>query len=394
MRRLVVLVSVSAVAAGLAAIAVAAESPTWKLQSFPNPGTKQFPARRIMLSGVSCPTKSACTAVGSYYDTQLKASVTLAEGWNGRKWAAEQTTNPPESQSSGLNGVSCTSRTTCMAVGVGNTGAGDAAFAERTSNGSSWLDEPFPFISSATSSYVADVSCTTGAACTAVGSYFNSSGDDLPLAERWNGTQWLEQSVPLPSGSPFTALLNAISCPAAGKCIAVGETNNLQGPFAAIWNGETWRTEYTPVPPHLNAGALDGISCSSSSACTAVGDYVNHHGHTVALAVRWNGKKWAVQKIANYAGTGYGDLLSVSCPSARDCTAVGAIFRNGKQAPVVEGWNGTKWAIEPIAKPSPSSTKRPQLSGVSCSSKVTCTAVGSYSNNADNPKGAFIEHRS
>lgn len=375
-------------AAAFTAVPPASAAPAWKLQPLPNPGTKQHPAKKIALSGVSCPARNACTAVGSYYATSLKMTVTLAARWNGQKWSIEQAANPPESVGDVLSGVSCSSRTNCQTAGAINTGAGDKALPEGRSV-SGWAYEPFPFIAEATSSFLTGVSCTTASACTAVGGYFNSSSDELPLAGRWNGAQWVQQSVPLPSGS-VSAGLGGVSCASARRCVAVGGPS---GPFAETWNGVVWTAVSTPVPHSLNPGELYGVSCWSSSDCMAVGDYVNDHDHTVALTQRWNGTAWKFEKVANAAGTAGGNLLGVSCPSARDCTAVGWYLRNGRQAPLAEAWNGKRWAIQPTPKPSASGVRFPQFDGVSCVKSI-CTAVGSYSNSADSPKGAFIERRS
>jgi hypothetical protein len=49
-------------------------------------------------------------------------------------------------------------------------------------------------------------------------------------------------------------------------------------------------------------------------------------------------------------------------------------------------WNGTEWAIQPT----PLLPGRPYLTGVSCRSATTCTAVGRWHNNQGK---ALIERR-
>ena len=64
------------------------------------------------------------------------------------------------------------------------------------------------------------------------------------LAETWNGKAWTIAKRPaLHAGR--SDVLNAVSCPSATKCVAVGqyEPNKTQigiG-WAGIWNGETWK---------------------------------------------------------------------------------------------------------------------------------------------------------
>lgn len=52
--------------------------------------------------------------------------------------------------------------------------------------GPSWKIQPTPNPSGATGSSLSGVSCTAATACTAVGDYGNSSGNDVTLAERYS----------------------------------------------------------------------------------------------------------------------------------------------------------------------------------------------------------------
>jgi hypothetical protein len=82
---------------------------SWTIQSTPNPpGSTQ-----IFLDGVSCTSASSCTAVGHYQST-----LTLAEVWNGTSWAIQGTPNKAGYSDSALAGVSCTSVSACTAVGA------------------------------------------------------------------------------------------------------------------------------------------------------------------------------------------------------------------------------------------------------------------------------------
>jgi len=85
-------------------------SGTWTPQALPLPAT----GTSGRLAGVSCATKSRCTAIGSF----RRASVTpqaLAEVWNGTAWALQPTAQPISHKD--LFGVSCTAARTCTAVG-------------------------------------------------------------------------------------------------------------------------------------------------------------------------------------------------------------------------------------------------------------------------------------
>ena len=69
---------------------------------------------RIQLNGVSCTSATSCTAVGELIETSGHV-VTVAEYWNGTKWTRQTTINAAETNNR-LTGVSCTSSTFCFAT--------------------------------------------------------------------------------------------------------------------------------------------------------------------------------------------------------------------------------------------------------------------------------------
>lgn len=102
---------------------------TWAIHSSPTPVGAIFPA----LFGVSCPSATACTAVG-YYQNSAGVTVTLAEHWNGSTWVRQGTKNPSSgSVISGLDGVSCHYEIGCTAVGLYGDGTNEYTLAERYS---------------------------------------------------------------------------------------------------------------------------------------------------------------------------------------------------------------------------------------------------------------------
>jgi hypothetical protein len=93
-----------------------AESSTnnsWSLQTVPSPTDSN-------LLAVSCASETACVAVGN---TGVRATAEgvrgkpAAEAWNGITWSTQQTPTSSIDVDTSLNGVSCTSPTTCIAVG-------------------------------------------------------------------------------------------------------------------------------------------------------------------------------------------------------------------------------------------------------------------------------------
>jgi hypothetical protein len=147
--------------------------PYWLLQSTPNPTE----ATHSVLSGASCTSTSACIAVGKYVTAIIGGNPSaLAEVWNGTSWSLKSVPNPSEAKSSALSGVSCTSSSACTAVGTYTNGSGTTVTLAEAWNGTSWSVQSTPNPAEATASYLNGVSCTSSSACVAVGEYQYKSG--------------------------------------------------------------------------------------------------------------------------------------------------------------------------------------------------------------------------
>jgi hypothetical protein len=326
------------------------------------------------LLAVSCAAASVgCVAVGWSYDYGGDPSVTLAEGWNGRRWTLLRSLNRAGPQDNALGGVSCPSAGDCFAVGDSwrrNALYNPTPLVERW-HGRRWeIQRTLPLQNSNLNA----VSCWSASGCVAVGDTLDPSLE-VPLIERWNGRRWTVQRSPAPTdGSLYE--LDGISCTSARACIAVGKYG------AERWNGRDWTILPVPNRPGPQTSELLGVSCSSPRACIAVGDssIPEYKGDTnTTLAERWNGRQWTIQSTPNPDTGAYSnnELAGVSCASAHDCVAVG----NGGAPPLIEHWNGTRWTVQQAPLPAPGrQIDIGLLSGVSCPSPGTCTAVGRYRN--------------
>ncbi len=406
---------------------------TMAVQATPNPSGAIY----SFLSGVSCPSATACEAVG-YYGNSAGTQLPLAEAWNGTSWTIQSSPTPTGAAFSQLVAVSCSSTSNCIAVGdYGSKKAADLTLAE-VWNGTTWSVESTPNPSGATTSSLDGVSCTSSTACQAVGNYFNKSGTEFTLAEALSGTTWSVASTPNPTGSTFPTL-SGVSCVSSTTCEAVGNYFNSAGDqlnLAEAWNGTAWSIQSTPNPTGTTLSVLNGVSCESATNCAAAGAYYNSSGTTqLTLVERWNGTAWSIQSSPNpsnevvspllgvscSAATGwclttgfarnaggtstptaigyyvvYGwitltvpspsgaatsNLTAVSCSTATACTAVGhSINSSGVDAALAEGWNGTTWVIESV--PVPTGAESSSFSGVSCSAANDCEAVGNYVNSS------------
>jgi hypothetical protein len=339
-------------AASAAPAAVLAAQPSWSIQSSRNatvPGGQ--------LESVACSAANACTAVGSHLSTS-GLTVTLAERWDGESWRVQATPNPADTvpaDSPTLFGVSCPSADFCEAVGAYQVSTVGISMAQSW-NGRDWTWQSFPVPAESTSAGLDQVSCTSATFCEAVGYYSNSVGETLPFAARWNGTSWRLQAMPHPDGGTLVRL-TAVSCTSATFCEAGGNSVDT-GAFAVGWNGNSWHLQTLP-----ETAGVSSVSCVSPTFCEIVG---------ASGGDMWNGSAWTSQPIPGPAS-----FVSVSCAGTGFCEAVGQYSNSsGTTLSAAAIWNGESWLTQ--TTPNPAGAAFASLNGVACASPTACEAGGDF----------------
>lgn len=218
-------------------------------------------------------------------------------------------------------------------------------------------------------SYLNAVACPSAAQCWAVGQTASAPGGNTlsegrdPLLKHETAGHWRTVAVTTPGARDA---LEAIACPAASDCWAVG--GNAAGGQAVIehWAGGAWQAVPSPGVP---GSQLDTVSCASPGACWATGGTQLHGGQTGDLLEQWNGSRWAI------AATVAGGLRpqQFSCPVPGYCLAVGV--RDGGAA--AAAYTGGRWmAVPPPPAPSgarPAAATAPSLFG--CAGPAMCLAA-------------------
>ena len=257
------------------------------------------------------------------------------------------------------------------------TKPGEALDAFADLHGAMWLIPEVPNPKEAKSSSLAGVSCASSEACTAVGHYVNSSSVEVPLAERLSGKTWKAQEPKIPTGAKSSSL-SGVSCASSEACIAVGHylnSSSVEVPLAEKWNGTEWTIKEPKTPTGAKSSSLSGVSCTSSEACVAVGHYVNSSSVEVPLAEKWNGTEWTIKEPKTPTGAKSSSLSGVSCTSSEACVAAGRYVNSSSvEVPLAEKWTGSEWTIE--EPKTPTGAKSSSLAEVSCTSSEACTAVG------------------
>jgi hypothetical protein len=292
----------------------------------------------------------------------------LVERWDGARWRIQSAPVPPGAQFPELNAVTCTAATSCIAVGdyVSSSGL-DVTLAERW-NGTSWAIQPTPNPSGAQFlSALTGLSCTARDACEASGAW-----DKGAFAERWNGTSWSLQAVPAPCGAQ-SAQLFGVSC-AASSCEAVGRYVDSSGAFVPLserWDGTAWHAQPTPNPARARGNYLSGVSCPLASDCTAAGQG-NGMGTPFTLGERWRYGRWSIETVPSPIGAAENQLNAIACPATDRCEAVGTVGpTRGVLSAEALRWNGRTWQVQQIP-----TLPGASLNGVTCASETDCVAVG------------------
>lgn len=204
-------------------------------------------------------------------------------------------------------------RLTCLAavaVVAAGSAAASAALAAPVAAGPHWIVQPTPN-RAVPSNMLEGISCTSGTFCMAVGvsgpiealavkaqRLVAKPASVRVLAERWNGTHWRIEPTPSLAGSP-TDFLNGVTCTSRRACTAVGSAvaGKITVPLVERWNGSRWSIVKTPRPPKAVSSALEGVSYPTSRECMAVGGAFSASDVFSGFAERWNGSRWTLAGV-------------------------------------------------------------------------------------------------
>ncbi len=303
-----------------------------------------------MRSEVACATSDFCVALGGPYGDWMK--------WDGKSWVSYGNGSAPEGWNSD---VSCVSKTFCIAVGS-TTEDRSSRLRAMQWDGNKWTAtaEP-PLPSEAIGGWLNAVTCTSSSSCIAVGEYFlkQPPGESVPdeyLSERWDGSKWT--LLPMPDAPSTSPMLTDVACATVSTCFAGGERETLQwdgsewskvagaplrmtslscssasscvavngyGERGATWNGSAWTTMPMKLLGKLGSTPyLEDVSCAAPWSCEAVGWYSTAWGYVRhALSVHWDGQEWSSDSVPFPEAEVDGKLLGVACTSTSHCVGVG-----------------------------------------------------------------------
>ncbi len=345
---------------------------TWTLTTVPDSGSGTN-----ALKGVSCTSPGACVAVGYYDDGGVDRA--LAEQLATNAWAV----TAAQDVGAGLNqldAVACTSSSSCVSVGTFRTAAGIYQNLIETLAATGWAPLAHSPDANGNNNQLAGVSCSSSTSCMAVGHY-NSKGVAQSLTIELGHGSWTVTTSP-DKGTSTNQLSGASCTPASSQCAAVGYFNDVISGYSDVvpqtlaeaWSGTSWATTATADALTPDAG-LNDVSCASSTSCVAVGSYESGAGARQVLIEELASGAWTAASGQSPSATS-NDLDAVSCASSASCVAVGFYATAKTDQALVERLSGGALSVSPTPD---QGTGYNQLNGVSCPSASSCVAVGFYS---------------
>jgi hypothetical protein len=358
------------------------------------------------VASMSCASAGNCTAGGSYLGAGGTQPFVISQV-NGTWGTAAKIPGMAKLNLFGtaeVTSVSCASAGNCTAGGYyqdGNTGSEQEAFVDSQVNGTWGKAEEVPGTAGLNAfggvAAVTSVSCASAGNCSAGGYYDDPSFRTQAFVDsQVNGIWGQAEEVP---GTPVPhqpgADIVSLSCASAGNCTAGGDTLGGSSSDPAFVVGQvngTWGTA-KKVPGLASTGDVASVSCASAGNCSAGGSYTDSSGHTHAFVVsQVNGTWGTAEQVPGTPKPGAlnTEVLSVSCASAGNCGAGGAYNNSsGGQVFVVSQVNGT-WGtakrIRGIAEPNQGNTA---IDTLSCASAGNCSAGGSYTDSSGHQQ-AFV----
>lgn len=267
----------------------------------------------FQVDAVSCATTSTCWATGTTWATGGPAVAETTDG--GDNWT-DMTPAAWATAQWWANAIDCVSATTCWLAGTAGNAQNPAA-AQTTDGGATWttfanLPTFVPYDPNGT--YTLDgISCVSADSCVAVGGLNEADGEAQAISTTDGGATWNLSASQALSG---IQQLFSVSCrPAAGRnttCFGAGSAQAAGSAESVALVSHDGGTTWTPSGTFDDGGWLDSISCASTQNCWAAGAASTD----ALLGTADGGSSWSsvTSDTTNEQG-------SVSCLSISVCVA-------------------------------------------------------------------------
>lgn len=296
---------------------------------------------------------------------------------------------------SGVGGVACPTTGGCIAVGSFSLATATSSMLVDTERAGAWNAGSGKLPSNGPpndSSWLSGIACASTTTCDAVGTYTSMAASQSAEVDTITGgtaTGATEVSAPATdAGSAGVSDLSSIACPSTTRCTAAGGYQDLAGDafgFVSNGSGSTW-SQGVEIPMPADAGAnprvsVGRLSCTAAGDCVVVGSYEDASGDTEAFVdTITSGVPATAVEVAAPSGAATpvdASLSGVSCTSVGTCTAVGSTLQADEDfEPIyVQVSGGAPGAAQLLSAPPGGSSS---LSVIDCTATGICTASGAY----------------
>jgi len=283
--------------------------------------------------GLVCPTATTCfiLEVGPPTTQAFTTSIEVTQD-GGSTW--RQSALPAGLATS--TGIDCIDASTCIAGAFDS--AGNAFLVTTDDGGQTWTSLPGPSQLSSSFQFFS-VSCTTATSCVAIGGASPTDGSSsevyYSLSTTDGGQSWTD------SAYPAGFVPSAIYCSAAGGCVTTGFEQPATPPpppptslgvageaFYSTDGGATWLGASVPG----DAGPIVSVSCDGQGDCSAVtfGGKISDGSASEVLTTTDGGQTWTA---SGGSGLPASLLQGLSCPTASYCWVSGVQLPADSGAP-------------------------------------------------------------
>ncbi|MFZ0665622.1 MAG: hypothetical protein WAM97_07690 [Acidimicrobiales bacterium] len=181
---------------------------------------------------------------------------------------------------------------------------------------------------------------------------------------------WFLLNNPTPSDAMIlgSTCTDAWNCWRDGAVVVSGNNQEFDG-VMEHFDGSAWTAVPTEAPPS-GSWLLTSVTCVTADDCWAAGAIPTGPTPT-PLVEQWNGSTWSI--VPTGPASGY--LLGVGCAGADSCFAVGSNVDSSGNAStaLMEQWNGSTWTV--VNLPDTGQTYS-ALNNVTCATASGCWTVG------------------
>lgn len=217
----------------------------------------------LQLTDIAALSADRVWAVG--YDAAARRPVAVS---GGAEWTVTPLLPPDDDTTrSGANGVAATAEDDVWVAGTVNAATADTAFVQRW-DGTTWTDQELPLPEGAVASFLNAIESTPDGEVWAAGSVRFADGTTRAWLPRFDGTAWADTPVPAASAAVtgvFDIALDGDGAWAGGLYSDPDAT--ADGALLLHWNGSTW----VSIPTDVDNGLIEAVAPDGHGGAVLVG---------------------------------------------------------------------------------------------------------------------------